>query len=204
MTEREQPHDDYWTHDEQIAEVRLWRDERYSLRLKAHIADEIYRQGKSEEIIPLKEQRGVRTYVHAKPYVLVPDVTVSADIYPAPDPTGAAGEVSSSTWEGMRHEELGNCQAWFYVEDRSIVLWESFLHDRYRGQNPLDDANSYALWEGFERFLAGRFPSAQLIATTHDDPLYETAQYQQFLRSMGYQPLTAAAFGKQLSARTNT
>src|ERR1700693_3370944 len=196
MTEREQPQDEYWNHDEAIGEVSLWRGDRYSLRLKAHIAEEIYRQGKSEEIIPLRQQRGVRTYVQAKPYVLIPNITLGVQLSPTPDPTGAIGEVASSTWEGMRHEEIGQAQAWLYVEDQSIVLWEAYLLPRYRVPDRTADPNTYALWEGFERFLTGRFPSARQIVTTHDDPEYDTAAYQEMLGNLGYSRLNQRAFGK--------
>lgn len=202
MTEREQPQEqpDYWNVDQAIGEVTLWRDQHYTLRLKAHIADELYRQPARDEIIPLKHRQGVRTYVHAKPYVLVPDITLGIQLFPTPDPTGAVGEVASSTWEGMRHEELGNCQGWFYLEDRSIVLWEALLLERYRMPDLAQDSNTTALWEGFEQFLTERFPSARLIATTYDDPEYETQQYQEFLQRLGYSRLNPQAFGKTLSS----
>lgn len=205
MTEREQPESEteYWNVDEQIAEVTLWRGEHYGLRLKAHVADEIYRhQAQSDEIIPLKHHSGVQTYVQAKPYVLVPDVTLTIGLHDRPDPSGAIGEVTSSTWEGMRQEEVGHCQSWFYVEDRTIILWEAFLLPHYRSGGLLQDANTYALWEGFEKFLTDRFPSAQQLVTTYADPEYEpTEQYQEFLRAMGYQQLNTAAFGKEVRHR---
>src|SRR5712692_2343064 len=129
MTERDQPQqeDDYWNVDEAISEVTLWRDQHYSLRIKAHVADEIYRRHHDPEMIPLAHHQGVRTYVHGKPYVLLPDIRMTVGLYPQPGPTGAVGEVASSTWEGMRHEEIGQAQAWLYVEDRTIVLWEAYL-----------------------------------------------------------------------------
>ena len=202
MSEREHPTEEaeYWTVDEQIGEVSLWRGEHYSLRLKAHVQDELYRQGRSEEIVPLKHQQGVRTYVQAKPYVLVPDVTLGVQLSPRPNPRGAIGEVTSSTWEGMRHEELGHAQAWFYIEDRTIVLWEAYLLEPFRsGPNLLEDTNSSALWEGFAGFLTGRFPTARQIVTTYADPEYEpTEAYQAFLGHLGYEKLSEIAFGKEL------
>jgi hypothetical protein len=199
MTEREQPQTEYYTVDEAIGQVRLWRDDRYTLRLKAHVADEIYRESSHSEIIPLKQPRGVRTSVHAKPYVLIPDIRLTVGLSPAPDQAGKIGEVQSSAWEGMRHEELGTCMGWYYPEDRAIVLWEAHVLPRYRSDELLDDTNTYALWEGFEGFLVGRFPSANRIVTTHDDPEYEPQElYRQFLSSMGYHALSERAWGKIL------
>jgi len=202
--ERQPQEDEYWTADEQIGAVRLWRGEPYSLRLKAHIQDELYRQGKTEEIIPLRHQQGVRTYLQAKPYVLVPEITLGVQLSPRPDPRGAIGEVASSTWEGMRHEELGLAQAWLYLEDRTLVLWEAYLLPQFRGSpNLLEDTNTYTLWEGVEHFLIDRFPSAEQIVTTHADPEYEpTETYQAFLRSLGYQQLGQQAFGKTVKNNT--
>jgi hypothetical protein len=204
MTEHEQPDQEYWNADEAIGEVTLWRDQRYTLRLKAHVAEELYRQGVGEEILPLTSQRGVRTDVHARPYVLVPDVIVDVQLSPGAAARGAAGETRESSWKGMRHEELGTCQAWFYIADRSIVLWEAVLQDRYRTPQLADDSTMYALWEGFERFLIERFPSARRIATAPNDPEYDTEQYQEFLRSLGYRELSVEAFGKDLGQQNST
>jgi hypothetical protein len=199
MAEREQPQTEYYTLDEAIGEVRLWRDERYTLRLKAHVADEIYRESRHSEIIPLKQPRGVRTSVHAKPYVLIPDIRLTVGLSPAPDPAAEIGTVTASDWEGMKHEELGSCMAWYYPEDRVIVLWEAYLLPHYRADELLKDTNTYALWEGFEGFLAVRFPSAHRIVTTHHDPEYEPRElYQQFLATMGYRALSERAWGKEL------
>ena len=198
MTEQEQPHDEYWNHDEQIGEVSLWRGERSALRLKAHVADEIYRLSEGEEIIPLTQPRGVRGYVHAKPYVLIPDIRLELQLFPTLAPTGAVGCVTSSERAGMRHEEVGQAQGWYYYSERTIVLWEAYMLPRYRGPNVAEDPNSYALWEGFQGFLTARFPSARRIVTTHDDPEYETGQYQDFLQRIGYRRINEAAFGKEL------
>jgi hypothetical protein len=199
MTERQQPESEYWNADEAIGDVTLWRGQRYALRLKAHVAEEIYRRSEGQEIIPLAHSRGVRTYVHGKPYILVPDITLDIGLSPQPEPSGAIGAVRSSNWEGMRHEEIGQAQAWFYVEDRTIVLWESYLLDRYRAPKMLEDSNTYALWQGFEQFLTRRFPSARQLVTTYDDSEYDTDQYQEFLTSLGYRRLNPAAFGKDLT-----
>ena len=73
------------------------------------------------------------------------------------------------------------------------------IRDSYRTAPLLEDTNTSALWQGFEQFLATRFPSAQTIVTTHADPEYEpTAVYQAFLQTLGYRKLSPRAFGKPL------
>ena len=203
MTERErdQPAPEYWNADDAIGEVRPWPSERYTLRLKAHVAEELYRRSEGAEIVPLKQARGVRTYTQAKPYILIPDIRLGVRLFPTTAPTKAVGLVTSSERAGMRHEEIGQAQGWYYHEDRVLVLWEAYLFPRYRGPNVAEDPNSYALWEGFERFLVDRFPLAQQIVTTHDDPEYQTDQYQDFLQRMGYRRLNPAAFAKPLLPR---
>lgn len=202
MTERQQPDQeaDFWNVDMLIGELTLWQGERYALRLMAHDSEEIYRQPAREEIIPLAHQRGVRTTINARAYVLLPDITATLG-QPAPGAdAGAVATVSASSWAGMRSERVGSMQAWYYHEDRSVVLWECFLEEQYRGANPVEDANSYSLWEGFERFLIHRFPHARQLVTPSDEDLYELAEYQQFLQSLGYSRLNPQAFGKTLSS----
>jgi hypothetical protein len=148
--------------------------QRYALRLQVHLAEEVYRRSEGQEIIPFKQPRGVRMYVHAKPYVLIPDIRLGVRLFPTPAPTGAVGYVSSSERAGMRHEDVGQAQGWYYYEDRTIVLWEAYLLPPYRGPNVAEDPNSYAFWKGFERFLTDRFHSARWIVTPHNDPEYET------------------------------
>ena len=55
-----------------------------------------------------------------------------------------------------------------------------------------------ALWEGFTRFLLQQFPAARQVVTTAHDPMFDTEQYQVFLRALGYEQVAKAAFGKSL------
>jgi hypothetical protein len=107
--------DDFWTLDEGLGEVQLYRDT-WTLRLNAHLDESSYRRSSRTEIVPLTASQGRRTDVLAKPYILVPDITLTAQLYPAPDVAGAIGGVKSSDWEGMKHEEVGapcsHCFAW--------------------------------------------------------------------------------------------
>jgi hypothetical protein len=201
MPEHERPEPaTYWTIDEALGEVQLYRDT-WTLRLKAHTDEEQYRS-RHTEIVPLSADHGSRTAVVARPYILIPDITLGVQLAPTPEPSGVIGTVRSSDWEGMKHEEVGTAQGWYYPEDRLIVLWECYYLDRYQGPEPTEDANVRVLWEGFERFLTARFPQAQQLVTTADDPLYETADYQTFLEQL--EPLCGALVGPGAGADAQT
>src|SRR5579884_470811 len=81
--------------------------------------------------------------------------------------------MTSSTWDGMKLLFIGSGSAWYYHQDRTLVLWELLLEDEFRQENPTQDAALTTLWQGIERFLLSRFPSAQQLVTTADDPLYD-------------------------------
>ena len=100
----------------------------------------------------------------------------------------------------MRHEEIGQAQAWFYPSDRLLILWECFPEARYRtSDDPLSDTTLAALWSGFEAWLRERFPDARQLVTTYED-LYDRARWQEFLGEQGYAPVAPAAFTKALAA----
>ena len=55
------------------------------------------------------------------------------------------------------------------------------------------------LWKGFEHWLFKQFPEASTVATTTHDPIAETvAEYQAFLKILGYSPIAKTAFGKRI------
>ena len=84
-------------------------------------------------------------------------------------------------------------------EDRTIVLWEAFLLDPFRQQNPLDDPSLRALWKGFESFVLSHAPGAVQIVTPAWEDIYdEPAIWQEFLRTQGYTPYSTRAFVKAL------
>src|SRR3954453_5095054 len=109
------PEDDFWTHDPQIGEG-VFYNQPHAIRLKLHQAAERFNHAGDPEIIPLKHRRGQRLYFLSKPYLLVPDLrlTIHRSPYPTPGDQGAIGEVSSSDWEGLKPEEVGSSQAWYY------------------------------------------------------------------------------------------
>jgi hypothetical protein len=189
--------DPFWTDDVQVGEGQFWRSS-YAIRLKAHVATE-RRFGRPQEIVPDITPGGERIYVLAKPYALVPDVTLTVGLYGKPDPHGAAGEVTSADWVGMKHMEVGHAQAWAYPADATLVLWECLLHEcATRAPRPEDDASWATLWRSFEAFLLGRIPGVSRIVTPAWDPGYAREVWHAFLRRLSYEELSPAAFAKQL------
>ena len=198
MSRIEQGPDPYWQDDAAIDEVRLFRGEAYTVRMRLHTSTERY--AGRREIVPLSQPAGERVYVHGKPYILVPDITLTVRLHEQPDPVGAIGQVAGSDWTGMRHEEIGQAQAWFYAADRLVVLWECFPEARYRASDdPLADTTLAALWTGFEAWLRQRFPGAQQLVTTYED-LYDRELWRRFLADRGYAAVAPAAFAKALTA----
>jgi hypothetical protein len=204
VTERElrsDNEDDYWTHDLLLGEAPIGR-ETSLVRLKLHVSEEPYRSRAAADIVPLAHPVGLATYLHAKPYILEPAITLTIGVFPTPTDQGVIGEVEGSEREGMRHREIGNAQAWYYPADRLLVLWECFLTDWCRQENPLSDRALLTVWTSFENVLRDRFPTATRIVTPSWEDLYEKVDWQQFLGSQGYEPVGPKAFGKDLPAVT--
>jgi hypothetical protein len=201
MSGAEREPDPYWQEDLAIGESRFYRGETYSIRLRLHTATERY--SARHEIVPLSQPTTTRTYVHGKPYILVPDVSLTVGLYPRPDAGGAIGEVSGSDWIGMRHQDIGQLQAWYYPTDHLLVLWECYPEERYRtSDDPRQDATLAALWSGCEGWLRSRFPEAQQLVTTWED-VYDRPRWQAFLEEQGYRPVAPAAFAKDLPPPTH-
>ena len=170
-----------------------------------HNSQERYRRTQ-DEIIPISQKEGTRTYVMMQPYIHEPRLTFTVGLYTNPreytDQESAIGEVIDSNHEGFREAQVGNAQAWYYPSDQTLVLWECFF-DRGLRKHPLpEDANMHQLWQSFERYLVQKFPKAETLATPFNDPIAEgIEEYQDFLKSLGYSPLVQGAFGKRISAR---
>jgi hypothetical protein len=193
--------DPFWQFDEAIGEGRFF-DEQATIRLKAHVSEEAYHRGEGDEIVPLHTKKGTRIYVMARPYILIPDYTFAIGMYPQPTKQGAIGEVIGSEWVGMRQQEIGQCQAWNYVEDKTLVLWEAYLHDWCRADDPRTDETLHTLWTGFEGFLLWQLSQHKFerIATPGWEPLYrqDTEAWPAFLGSLGYKRIGERAFGKDV------
>ena len=150
--------------------------------------------------MPIATPKGERAYVNMHPYVEEPNVVLTVGIPPG----GYAdmpviGQVQSARVEGLRHIQIGNVQAWYYPTDTALVLWECFFDRFFREDTPLTkDKNMQHLWKQTEQQLHIKFPQAERIVTPFSDPLFETKEYQTFLRSLGYEPVAKAAYGKLL------
>lgn len=115
------------------------------------------------------------------------------------DQDDAIGKVLSSEVKGMRQHEIGNAQAWYYPTDKKIVLWECFLEASLRTHPFIEDPRMRKLWSSFEKRLVKQYPAATSIATPFNDPIARSIEeYQTFLRSLGYEPVAQAAYGKPL------
>lgn len=206
MIDRAQPSDHagpYWNIDEPIGEIRLRGEEPCVLRLLAHVSEQPYRLRSRDELLPIKQPEGVRTHVNGKPYILVARPARPAQeneyAYPAFDPTGTVAPAIAGAWRDGRTVWLGCAQAYYYHEARIITVQEAFLGQDYRRELLPEDLDAYALWQGFEQFLNGRFPVARIIATTVHDSPYTADRYQEFLSKLGYWPLSSQAYGKELA-----
>lgn len=172
--------------------------EPFTIRMKGYVKRE---DGIRErrEIVKLRSAAQPRDYVFIEPYILVPDIHLDIDLFPIPSPTGAMGNVTSADWTGMKQEGIGDGQAWYYHHDKTIILWELTLFPRYQEEQPLTPTGNLSrMWQGFERFLANRYPNARRIATLGHDPDFATAAYQGFLHSLGYGKRTPETFTKLL------
>jgi len=198
--------DDYWTQDIPlfVGKFPYYRNQPRMVQGRIHLSEERYRAGYNE-IIPLSEKTGARQYVSMHPYVLEPEVFITIGLYPKPkqyaDQDEAIGEtLSTPQVKGMRQNQVGNAQAWYYPQDRVIVLWECFLDSQIRNIQALtEDIHLPKLWSSFEKWLINQFPEATRIATPFNDPIAKTIEeYQTFLRTLGYTPIAQAAFGKEI------
>jgi len=92
--------DPYYTLDPSLfdGQFRYFGSELVQVRGKVHQSEERSSLQKAEtDIEPIQTLPGTRTYIHMKPFVLVPDITRTFGVYPQPVPTGAIGEVLGST-----------------------------------------------------------------------------------------------------------
>jgi hypothetical protein len=167
-----------------------------------HISKEYY-LGSSSEIIPLKHRKGKRTHVMMQPIVYEPILALTVGLYTKPkhyaEETAIGKTIGAPKQEGVREVQLGNAQAWFYHEDKTLVLWECLFDDRFRKEPLEDDTNMLKIWQSFERWLIKKFSQAQTLATPSNDPLAQSIEeYQTFLKKVGYSPIADTAFGKHI------
>ena len=196
MTGRGTEADPYWQHDVAIGVPASFDETRTDgIRFKIHQASERFGRAEGRELFPLTPDHGLRTYFHGKPYQRLANYEVTVDLSPAPSPSGEIGVVQSCRWNGFRHRDLGNAQGWYYPASRTLVLWECFLEERYRGGPPTHDTLHRIVWQGWERFLIDHSPGVERIVTTWED-IYDRESWREFLKAQGYRPAAPATFLK--------
>ena len=199
--------DEFWTHRQELftGTFRYYRNRPKQVYGRFHLSEEQYEQDRfsslSAEIVPLTHRRGTRTYVMFHPYVLVPNMTLTIGLYPKPkeyaDMEPSIGEVLSSDMKDEREEQIGSGQAWYYQEDRILVVWECFLSSFVREEPLSKDQHMRSLWTSVEEWLLRQFPQTRQIVTPWSDPAFATPAYQAFLRGLGYRKVKGhPVFGK--------
>ncbi len=201
--------DDFWTHDIALFEgvFSRYRNSPRPVRGRIHISDERYEFNNSEaerDIRPIPTRKGTRTYVLLHPYVFEPILTLTVGLYKKPRQVADVGEAIGETLgspkqAGIREVEIGNAQAWYYHQDKILEIWECFLDAPFRTHPFVDDPHMKKLWQGLETWLRQQFPAAIQIVTPCNDPIaHSIEEYQEFLRSLGFESVAKAAFGKKL------
>jgi hypothetical protein len=173
----------YWQNDLSLGDG-IFSNKARSIRMLLHITTN-YSLAR-QEIVPLPHRAGMRTVVHARPYIRRPRSwfgTLIRRVLPAPMPD-------------TPYEEIGDCQAWYYHTDSVLILWGCYLS---QPTEPRIDQNLSTIWQGFEQVLVASFPDTRCIATPSWEPVYATQDWQAFLRRQGYQPFNTQAFLKEVA-----
>lgn len=199
------PNDPFWTRQVQFftAQFPAYYTTPQNVWGRFHTSEERYTEG-NLELLPLKHRKGIRTYVMMQPYVREPVFTLTVGLYKSPkryaDQDSAIGKtLGNPKQQGFREVQIGNAQAWYYHEERTIMLWECFFDSRFHTHPFLTDTNMQKLWQSFERWLRNRFPQATTLATPFSDPIaHSREEYQAFLACLGYSRFTDGVFAKTL------
>jgi hypothetical protein len=196
--------DPFWTHDTLLFEgsFKYYRDKKQQVRGKIHMVGGRYDFNNFHRLERsyLNNPNGRCFYMLMHPYVVQPNIVMNIALQPKhyADAGDIIGKTISSSVEGVRHHDIGSAQAWYYPEDKILVLWECFLHDFARDVPLLKDTNMAQLWTGFERWLLNQFPEAEKIVTPFADPIWKVKEYQEFLRVQGYKKGEPGTFVKPL------
>lgn len=167
-----------------------------SVRAKIHSSQERY-SNIDAEIVPITTPKGERTYINMHPFVEEPNVILTVSMPPnGYADTPAIGSVQAARVQGFRDIQIGNVQAWYYPSEATLILWECYLFSSFTSSASPQTATMRDLWQSVERHLHTQFSEVERIATPFSDPLYPTEEYQSFLRTLGYEPIAKAAYGK--------
>jgi hypothetical protein len=188
--------DSYWTHNLVIGEGEIERHKSL-IRLHRHRSEERAYHG--ESLFPIDIKRGdTKTCFHAKPYILIPRMTLTIGLTKPKADSDEIGRVIGSDVKHLQEQEVGNAQAWYYPTDKALVLWECYLYEPYRKEDPRKDPLLATIWQGFEETLLKELPDTTRIYTTYE-PIYDRPVYQTFLAMQGYRPMKKVAFRKEVA-----
>jgi hypothetical protein len=188
--------DSYWTHNPVIGEGDV-QGQKSLIRLHLHRSEET--AAHRESLFPIATKHGdKRTYFHAKPYILIPRITLIIGLTKPKVDSGEIGRVIGSDVTKLQEREIGNAQAWYYPGEKALVLWECYLFEPYTQKDPLKDSLLATVWQGFEKALLKELPDTAKIYTTYE-PIYERPVYESFLAKHGYRPIEKVAFLKEVT-----
>jgi hypothetical protein len=187
--------DPYWTHNLLIGEVDI-QGHKSLIRLHLHRSEE--RAYHEESLFPISVKRGdPKTYFHAKPYILIPRMTLTIGLTKPKADSDAIGRVIGSDVTKLQEREIGNAQAWYYPAEKALILWECYLFKPYAKKDPRNDQLLATVWQEFEKTLLKELPDTARIYTTYE-PIYDREVYQSFIASQGYRPVEKVAFVKEV------
>jgi hypothetical protein len=183
--------DDYWSKEEFAGRLLFPpRDNERDVFFPWHESSERYGRNHRELGLTLADP-GERDYVHVKACFYSPRIILTFDLTPPiqTDIGVQIGEVTDSRQKGQNRHDVANCQAWYYPNEKTLMLWEVDLYSSVSGEeDPTKDFLLSSLWVLFETRLLERFPDCERILTPHHEPRYDRAFFQTFLRERGYTP----------------
>jgi hypothetical protein len=188
--------DPYWTHNVMIGEGVVEKHKSL-IRLHMHRSEETYEHS-IDELFPFTTRRGNRSYFLAKPYILLPQMTLTFGVTKPKADSDAIGRVIGSDVTKLQEREIGNAQAWYYPAEKALVLWECYLHQPYRQEDPRKDHLLTTIWQGFEKTLLKELPDTTKVYTLYE-PYYDRPVYKTFLAKLGYRPIENATFVKEVT-----
>jgi hypothetical protein len=175
--------DPYWTHNVLLGEGEV---EKHTSLIRLHLHRSEERAYHEESLFPIAVKRGdTKIYFHAKPYILIPRMTLTIGLTRPKADSDEIGRVIGSDVTKLQEREIGNAQAWYYPAEKALVLWECYLFEPYAKHAPRNDPLLATLWQGFEKALLKELPDTTMIYTTYE-PIYAREVYKTFLALQGY------------------
>ena len=188
--------DPYWTHNPVIGEGDIEKHKSL-IRLHLHRSEERAYHGESLFPIAVKP-RDTKIYFHAKPYILIPRITLTIGLTKPKADSDDIGRVIGSDVTKLQEREIGNAQAWYYPAEKALVLWECYPYEQFAKEDPRIDPLLATLWQGFEKYLLKELPETTRIYTEYE-PIYENQAYQVFLAKQVYRAIDKGAFVKEVT-----